>query len=118
MFLSFSFFGALGHEDHNMSISRKMETLWRLSIMKVAWGLVRCKGLGFFDESETTSGGNGIFMKKIEKEEDWCFKSLSLEKDKDIDESSVEMAEDVLSGAFSSEENFGFLSIRGMKLYT
>lgn len=67
--------------------------------------------MGFFDESETTLGGNGIFMKKIEEEEDWCFKSLSLEKDKDIDESSVEMAEDVLSGHFLQRKILGFCQL-------
>lgn len=120
-----------------------------------------CRGLGFFDESETASGGNGTSKKKIEEEEGSCFKLSSPEKDADADENNIcklgvemaeevlntpssigastkkmeeggscfkssslekdmdaEMAEDVFSGAFSSEKNSGFLSIGGMKLYT
>ncbi|KAJ9688869.1 hypothetical protein PVL29_014490 [Vitis rotundifolia] len=125
-----------------------------------------CRGLGFVDESEMASGGNGTSTKKIEEGEGSCFKlsspekdadadennicklgvemaeevvntpssigastkkmeeggscfkSSSLEKDMDADELGAEMAEDVFSGAFSSEKNSGFLSIGGMKLYT
>ncbi|CBI25601.3 unnamed protein product, partial [Vitis vinifera] len=79
-----------------------------------------CRGLGFFDESETASGGNGTSKKKIEEEEGSCFKLSSPEKDADADENNicklgVEMAEEVLN---TPKKNSGFLSIGGMKLYT
>ena len=47
-----------------------------------------CRGLGFFDESETTSVGNGS-MKKIEEEEALCFKLSSPEKNAETDISNI-----------------------------
>ena len=44
------FFGALGHGDHNMSISREVETMWRLCTMGVACGWARCRGFLCFQE--------------------------------------------------------------------
>lgn len=79
------------------------------------------RGLGFSDELEETPSGVEASSKQMEEAEDMCFGSLSSEKDANegIDyEVGDEMAEDLPTEVMSSNENSGFLSFGGIRLYT
>ncbi|KDP38622.1 hypothetical protein JCGZ_03975 [Jatropha curcas] len=81
------------------------------------------RGLGFFDECETTPGAVGTSSKQMEEEgqEGECFDSSLSEKEMDAEEPvnyeiGKEMAEE--GPIEAPKKNSGFLSIGGMKLYT
>ncbi|KAA8535284.1 hypothetical protein F0562_030287 [Nyssa sinensis] len=80
------------------------------------------RGLGFCDEAEVTPSGVRSSV-KMEGKEGSSFESSSPGEDMDADGSyihgvSTKMVDDLLAEASSPEENPGFLSIGGMKLYT
>ncbi|KAL6226190.1 hypothetical protein ACLB2K_000153 [Fragaria x ananassa] len=79
------------------------------------------RGLGFSEELEETPSGVEATSKQMEEPEDMCFGSLSSEKDANqgIDyEDGDDMAEDLPTEVMSSDENEGFLSFGGIRLYT
>ncbi|XP_061990823.1 uncharacterized protein LOC133709176 isoform X1 [Rosa rugosa] len=79
------------------------------------------RGLGFSEELEETPSGVEASSKEMEEPEDMCFGSLSSEKDangKSDYEVGDGMAEDLLTEVMSSDENSGFLSFGGIRLYT
>lgn len=80
------------------------------------------RGLGFSDEPGATPRSIGSSSKKTKDEEGSCIDPSSPEKKMDADESmncevGADVDEDFLCG-MSPQQNSGFLSIGGMKLYT
>ncbi|KAJ9141093.1 hypothetical protein P3X46_031669 [Hevea brasiliensis] len=80
------------------------------------------RGLGFYDESETTLDAVGSSSKQMEEQPEGSYSSFS---DKEIEadgtiicEVGEEMVEEVSTEAFFPKKNSGFLSIGGIKLFT
>ncbi|XP_009769069.1 uncharacterized protein [Nicotiana sylvestris] len=79
------------------------------------------RGLGFYDDAETTQEGVGLSSK--DEKENPSFESSSFEEDMDADGdfpggADVEMDNDLPAETSSPVENEGFLSIGGLRLYT
>ncbi|KAJ8753252.1 hypothetical protein K2173_017868 [Erythroxylum novogranatense] len=79
------------------------------------------RGLGFWDESETTLDGIGSSSKQLEVEEQevsLVWSPLS-EKEMVVNENTkCEIGKEILTGSSSNKKNSGFISIGGIKLFT
>ncbi|KAL3824579.1 hypothetical protein ACJIZ3_020608 [Penstemon smallii] len=76
------------------------------------------RGLGFYDEMETTPGGTGSSSKVEEKESG---SSGEGEMDANVDfvhDANAELGEDMLAEMSFPEENSGYIIIGGTKIYT
>ncbi|KAG6673535.1 hypothetical protein I3842_16G116800 [Carya illinoinensis] len=79
------------------------------------------QGLGFHAEPEVTLNGIGGSSEKMEEHKVSCYDSSSHEKDMDADESincEVGQTSEEVLAELPPEQNSGFLSIGGMRLYT